>query len=127
MWVDRYAAEITTVLLGLDTVPKVQTKWEHVIHTNNNGAIMGFVDLAITAKTSPRNTSLLIEAKAEIPSLGELIRQIRMYQDGRSGLYGDHVWVVISPDDRFASKLEEQYIRFLKYDPARTFSEIIIK
>ena len=47
------------------------------------------------------------EVKATLPSAGELIRQIRMYQE-----YVQGEWVVVSPDDRHRSILESQGIRF---------------
>jgi hypothetical protein len=51
----------------------------------------------------------LFEIKPSIPSVGELIRQIRMYQQYKPGKY-----IVVSPDDRFASVLSGQGIEFLK-------------
>lgn len=50
------------------------------------------------------------EVKAAIPSLGELIRQIRMYQEYQGGKY-----VVLSPDARFAEALRAQNINFYHY------------
>ena len=47
------------------------------------------------------------EVKATLPSAGELIRQIRMYQE-----YVQGEWVVISPDDRHRRILESQGIQF---------------
>ena len=49
------------------------------------------------------------EVKATLPSAGELIRQIRMYQE-----YVQGQWVVVSPDDRHRSILEGQGILFYK-------------
>lgn len=53
--------------------------------------------------------NFLFEVKPTIPSVGELIRQIRMYQEYQGGKY-----VVVSPDDRFVSVLADQGIKFLK-------------
>ncbi len=47
------------------------------------------------------------EVKATLPSAGELIRQIRMYQE-----YVQGEWVVVSPDDRHRRILEGQGIQF---------------
>lgn len=64
---------------------------------------------------------LFFEVKPSIRSLGEIIRQIRMYQSsqGASGLNGRKEtetpdWWVVSPDDRFESALKSQGIGFLK-------------
>jgi len=54
-------------------------------------------------------SSILFEVKTKIPSIGELIRQIRMYQEHKNGTY-----VVVSPDDRFEQILNEQEIWFYK-------------
>jgi hypothetical protein len=51
------------------------------------------------------------EVKSSIASLGELIRQIRTYQIKFKGV----PFHVVSPDDRFATILEEQGIGFIKY------------
>lgn len=56
---------------------------------------------------------LNIEIKTKIPSLGELLRQIRMYQMHQGGHY-----VVICPDDRFKEPLASQGITLIKYDPS---------
>jgi hypothetical protein len=52
------------------------------------------------------------EVKTRIPSLGELLRQMRTYQLhlGNVSLF------VVCPDDRFAAPLKEQGIHFLKYE-----------
>ena len=55
--------------------------------------------------------SVIFEAKTSIRSVGELIRQIRLYQEYRKGHY-----IVVSPDDKFANVLRGQDIHFLKYE-----------
>lgn len=50
------------------------------------------------------------EVKSTIPSMGELIRQIRLYQQ-----YEQTPFVVVAPDTRFRSALEGQGIRFVQY------------
>jgi len=52
-----------------------------------------------------------IEIKTAIPSLGELVRQIRMYKT-----YLDAEFLVVCPDDRFAEPLRSQGIGFYKYE-----------
>ncbi|WP_417914982.1 hypothetical protein [Candidatus Electronema sp. JM] len=55
---------------------------------------------------------IYFEVKTEIPSLGELIRQINIYRE-----YGAKKIFVVSPDDRYVSVLQEQGIGFIKYIP----------
>src|SRR5262245_64184354 len=53
-----------------------------------------------------------IEVKSAIPSLGEVIRQIRVYQE-----HVEYPFHVLCPDDRFAEPLRGQGIGFLTYAP----------
>jgi len=53
---------------------------------------------------------LYFEVKTSIPSIGELLRQVRMYQTYTSGKF-----FVVAPDDKFESILSEQGIGFVKY------------
>lgn len=58
-----------------------------------------------------RNTEKIVfEVKSTIPSLGELIRQVRMYQEFMEATY-----VVVCPDDRFAAAIASQGIQFVRY------------
>lgn len=103
--------------------------WEFPIMTGRD-FMVGFVDMAVMAEVvdglsydnqkdpeqlpgelSAYGTAYeyLFEVKPSIQSVGELIRQIRMYQQYKAGRY-----VVVSPDDRFASTLNGQGIGFLK-------------
>jgi len=50
------------------------------------------------------------EVKSTLPSLGELIRQIRMYQEFLNGSF-----YVVAPDDKYAQQLQKQGIGFVKY------------
>lgn len=52
------------------------------------------------------------EVKTEIPSLGELLRQINLYKTYLSG-----EWFVVSPDVRFRDTLAEQGVGFIEYKP----------
>ena len=100
-----------------------QREWEWAVVDQKYGGskyVVGFVDMRITLEVpdltmsvlSPPRTGnqdghlprwgclhyrkvLLFEIKTTIPSLGELIRQIRMYQT-----YEDGAFYVIAPDDR---------------------------
>lgn len=55
--------------------------------------------------------AILIEAKTTMPTLGELMRQLNLYRTA----FDRRAIVVLSPDDRHASRLEEQGIHFLRY------------
>ena len=90
--------------------------------------IIGFVDLCVQFRVpelsvvmldngqhewegSFLNTALNFEIKTEIPSLGELLRQIRMYLQ-----YARYPFVVVSPEEQYAEQLIQQGIGFLHYD-----------
>jgi hypothetical protein len=51
---------------------------------------------------------LYFEVKPSIPSLGELLRQIRSYGINQN-------FYVVSPDDRFREQIEAQRVGFIKY------------
>lgn len=55
---------------------------------------------------------LFFEVKTIIPSLGELIRQIRLYQNYIAG-----PWFVVCKDNRFEDQLGSQGIGFIQYIP----------
>jgi len=57
---------------------------------------------------------IAFEIKTSIPSLGELIRQIRMYQT-----YLPIPYIIVSPEDKFAKHINNQGINFYKYDPEK--------
>lgn len=102
-----------------------QKVWECPVMARN-GFLVGFIDMKVVmernyvrmehgkwcehppASVNPDDIYLL-EVKPRIQSAGELIRQIRMYQSYQQGTY-----IIVSPDDRFASVLADQGIEFLK-------------
>lgn len=61
---------------------------------------------------------VMVEVKPEIPSLGELLRQIHKYQHYQAraadSLNEPPTWAVLSPDDRHAEVLAEQGVVFIK-------------
>jgi hypothetical protein len=64
------------------------------------------------------NWCLAIEVKTSIRSLGELLRQLRIYQQFTQVSYHEHGHVsVVSPDGRFAADLEHQGFLFYKPQP----------
>lgn len=108
--------------------------WESPIVTQNGFAV-GFADMEVIVsipkeldwlhweRKEPEKSgliewhckenkeSVIFEAKTSIRSVGELIRQIRLYQEYRKGHY-----IVVSSDDRFAEVLRGQGIQFVKYE-----------
>jgi len=76
---------------------------EHAIM--NGKYVVGFIDVYCST------FSVGVEIKTSIPLLGELIRQIHFY----SKYSNISKWIVVSPDDHFATLLGDQKIHFLKY------------
>jgi len=88
------------------------TEWEMPVISRSgygNQYIIGFVDLATLVSVGSDQRYFMFEVKSSIPSLGEVIRQIRMYETYSRGAY-----VIVSPDDRFADALRAQGIEFYK-------------
>jgi hypothetical protein len=106
--------------------------WESPV-MGQNGFMVGFIDMESNVKywkpgvnwdeggygREPvlpywelyrKNLSMFFEVKTSIPSIGELIRQIRMYQE-----YADGIFVVVSPDDKGMPIITSQGIWFVKY------------
>lgn len=59
-------------------------------------------------RTDGETHYLYFEVKPSIPSLGELLRQIRSYGINQN-------FYVVSPDDRFREQIEAQRVGFIKY------------
>lgn len=115
-------------------VIEVTTTWEYPIKNQRTNFVIGFVDMAVVCSYNPHlrvvNHDLdedtlpcwqwdysgydrfYLEAKTEIRSLGELIRQIRMYQEHMIMSYS---FYIVTPDCRFASPLESQGIGTIHY------------
>jgi len=109
----------------------ISNKWEHqIMHENGYyRMIVGYIDIMAqiqgkfylndTKEYEFINKKVFIEVKTQIPSLGELIRQMRAYQ-----AYGDRFtsYLIVSPDDRHTKVLNEQGFWFYKYkDPNLLF------
>ncbi len=107
--------------------------WEKPILSNNYKSTytIGFVDMVVRYSTpshiaryntktesvdfvveqsDAQELTAYFEVKPSVPSLGEVIRQVRMYQTHT----GDASWFIVSPDDRFAEQLRDQGIGFVK-------------
>ena len=122
--------------LGIASVPhrKIVKTWERPIvdRAHSKAYTIGFADMLVTwadqvvacnfrrlgYKTWEYVSSEVnyghtrgayFEVKPSIPSLGELIRQLRMYQTYTQ----DAPWVVVSPDTRFADQLRAQGFNFV--------------
>jgi hypothetical protein len=87
---------------SIDESDPFKIRLEYVISDRNY--VIGFVDVFC------ERYRVAIEVKTEIPSIGELIRQVHFYRT-----YLNTVWVVVSPDDRAAQILQDQGIQFFKY------------
>ena len=97
-------------------------KWEYPVNhiSGNYKMLVGYVDIVAHIKGQiyfndskqyeEVDSYVFIEVKTEIPSLGELIRQMRAYQN-----YNDKrtSYVIVSPDDRHIETLESQGFLFL--------------
>lgn len=111
------------------TINIEKSVWEYpIVQQNSYGAnkfIVGYVDLFLTAnklviesdeninfKSSIRKRDFYVEAKTEIKSLGELMRQLRTYKT-----YLDRYdkILIVCPDDKYQKTIEEQGFYFVKY------------
>lgn len=106
---------------------KVLSKeWEYAI-TNKYRDMVGFIDMRVCVEVphlvldqfgagfrwqfiKPITRPIHFEVKSRISSLGEVIRQVRMYQAHVSGPF-----IIVSPDDRFQKMIRQQKIGFIKY------------
>jgi hypothetical protein len=111
-WIDEHIEEVLAEVFRADKSLRVFSKtWEMPIK-DERGYLLGVADMAVQAFIED-HIAVMIEAKPKIDSLGELIRQIRIYQFG--GAFDRRPkWLVISPEERFAVKLREQGILFHK-------------
>jgi hypothetical protein len=122
-WLDRNIDDILVTILAVHGhLSDVRVKWEPLVRmTEDGGQFIGFADLV--AYQTNRDGFILFEAKTKIDSLGELFRQLRLYQAGY--VFGQRVsgmkFVVVSPDDSNAEIIREQGFGFLKYDPNMVF------
>jgi len=113
----------------------VKCIWEYPITTRGDSYIVGFADLRVDYMDTSLSYDVdkcrfvickekkiaYFEVKSAISSLGELIRQIRMYQTYTSG-----EWFVVSPDVRFATALENQSIIHIEYESERFAPDEVI-
>jgi len=120
-------------------IEKIASRWEEPITTARNYSegnkyVVGFIDFTVRCQipsldlrgfseynlhdswrpewkiTTSRRT-FRFEVKTEIPSLGEVIRQINMYREYDS----DAKYYLVSPDDKHVDVLKKERIGFVKY------------
>lgn len=87
----------------LNVGANLRVELEHAIFDGK--FVIGFIDAFCNQH------SIGVEVKSKMPTLGELIRQIHFYSKYKS----ISKWIVVSPDDRYASLLKDQGIYFYKY------------
>jgi hypothetical protein len=107
IWVYRnFKTILKTVFpsLEIDESALLDLKLEYPVTSDNRNFIVGFVDVY------SRRLGIGIEVKTEMPTVGDLIRQIQFYRKYVSG-----AWIVVSPDDKNSDILREQGINFFKY------------
>lgn len=108
-----------------------QKKWELPVMSNQY--LIGFIDLAVRFEITKvglsvndgqrtaqwgvwtNNYAVAFEVKSYIPSIGEVIRQVRTYQQYEPSLSYHEIdrFFVVSPDHSFAKVLEAQGIGFI--------------
>jgi len=136
-WARKEGCPESLIREALDSTAKSinDMTWEFPIKSRKSDFIIGFIDLRILfgrpslhlwekrgwALGSEREC-LYFEVKSKIESLGEVIRQIRMYQEYTNGRHIHYdMWpgyyVIVCPDDTFKDALRSQGIYFVKYQP----------
>ncbi|WP_449301668.1 hypothetical protein [Pseudoxanthomonas mexicana] len=90
-------------------LPQVGLTYVEQPHGYRNHVFSG-CEITWASNRAPR---ILVEAKAVLPTVGELMRQLQLYRTAFSGKI-----IVICPDDRYAHILNEQGVLFMKYPSA---------
>lgn len=100
--------------------------WEYPI--TDRSYTIGFADMKCSVRTDGRiyyspttgefsrenyECVFFFEVKPTIPSLGEVIRQIRMYQTYTREYSVISGWFIVSPDDRYKDYIVDQRIGFI--------------
>ena len=131
MWTYQNAKTIIEDLFakGEWTFQILSNEWEYEVfaHSYNSKYIVGFVDVAVKFEKDndkrewdDERPRVFFEVKTKIPSIGELIRQLKVYKTHLS--HKKQAFVVVSPDDSCADILKQQGFFFYKYpDPEKLF------
>jgi len=94
-------------LLVCASLPFIIGSYRYNERTGDAEELMG---LEIAWNSSQRDAPcILVEAKAKLPTIGELMRQIQLYRTAFPGRI-----VVVSPDDSYSMILREQNVKFVK-------------
>lgn len=118
---EKYAKNAPTYLPNLG-VKAGECTWEYVIQ--NKKYTVGFIDIVVDVLQPcfilndkfewilgfEHHAALAIEIKSHVESIGQLIRQIRLYQQ-----YYRADWLVVAPNKKIKSTLESQGISFIQY------------
>jgi len=100
-------AVIMNPLLQIEGLVEVSHTWYNI---DDRWRIPVPEKLKINSRGYTEGEVLFIEVKSTLPSAGELLRQIRMYQQ-----YVHGKWLVICPDARHKDILNRQGIHFWQY------------
>lgn len=112
LWLDRNIRRVLHDLFP-DLTGRMQMKvWEYPVAGARS--VIGYVDLYIELVSEDAMHCICFEVKTKL-LLGETIRQITFYR--RNLILMRPIFVLVSPDDRYADILREQGILFYKYDP----------
>jgi len=106
LWLDNYVETHTFKQQFPDIFLEgyqILKTWECPIAKNNY--LIGFADLRILIN----GVAFYFEVKSTIPSLGEVLRQVRKYQYATQ----DVRWFVVSPDTRFKNEIIKQKVGFI--------------
>lgn len=105
----------------------IKKEWEKPVSTRT-GYTVGFLDMKVTVGFTvlgyrhnhesnlpewfcdERQCEYFLEVKPSIQSVGEVVRQVRLYQEHIQG----GKWLIVSPDDKFSETFKEQGIDFIK-------------
>jgi hypothetical protein len=88
-------------------MPRIAAEWVTDPHGNCNDV---YTRCTINWATEVWVPSILVEVKAQLPTMGDLMRQLNHYRQGFDGAL-----VVITSDDSLSSLLSDQGIRFIRY------------
>lgn len=125
VWREKPLSEFSIAEIPEYPQPIIEKIWEFPIVSKSY--TIGFCDMRVMIQaprpklryhikdkyfeTHDHATVMYFEVKPSVPSLGEVIRQIRMYQTYTGE---NRKWFVVSPDNRFRSQLIAQGISFVE-------------
>lgn len=123
LWLDQFVREWQEEFIGSVPEPEdsyhdepgMWVTWE--LPVGDPRWIAGFIDLYLQvgrkAQYWTKTYKLAFEVKTVLPSLGDLIRQIRFYQEKWGG--SPPVFYVVSSDTKHIATLRNQGIGFVEY------------